>query len=154
MSEAKTHGTYSTTQLYPTTPLSLFGTSLSTTRSAALIKRLIWSTTPCLAKGRPCYTDVKSSRCRFHGACAFWPLTCSVFTKPSASSRVATVYVNNGSLGSFKSQLSMNVFTVSTSAFLKSGQWWRKYKREIPSPFSICDILYKGQMCWFVQCTT
>lgn len=43
-------------------------------------------------------------------------MTCSVFTKPSASSRVATVYVNNGSLGTFRSQLSMNVFTVSRAA--------------------------------------
>lgn len=41
------------------------------------------------------------------------PMTCSVFTKPFAFSRVATVYVNNGSLGTFSSQLSMNVFTVS-----------------------------------------
>uniref|UniRef100_A0A8K9Y0Y2 Tectorin beta n=1 Tax=Oncorhynchus mykiss TaxID=8022 RepID=A0A8K9Y0Y2_ONCMY len=31
------------------------------------------------------------------------------------SQRVATVFVNNGSLGTFSSQLSMNVFTVSTS---------------------------------------
>ncbi|KAM6898477.1 beta-tectorin [Lycodopsis pacificus] len=37
----------------------------------------------------------------------------SVFTKPSAFSRVATVYVNNGSLGTFRSQLSMNAFTNS-----------------------------------------
>ena len=51
------------------------------------------------------------------------PTTCSVVTKPFASSRVATVYVNNGSLGTFKSQLSMNVFTVSGSSADPLLQW-------------------------------
>ncbi|XP_036427615.1 beta-tectorin isoform X1 [Colossoma macropomum] len=47
----------------------------------------------------------------------------SLFTKPSVSSRVATVYVNNGSLGSFKSQLSMNVFTNSKFLYAKDAPY-------------------------------
>ncbi|KAK1793999.1 hypothetical protein P4O66_010916, partial [Electrophorus voltai] len=51
------------------------------------------------------------------------PMICSLFTKPSASFRVATVYVNNGSLGSFKSQLSMNVFTNSKFLYAKDAPY-------------------------------
>ncbi|XP_058476258.1 beta-tectorin isoform X1 [Solea solea] len=47
----------------------------------------------------------------------------SVFTKPSAFSRVATVYVNNGSLGTFRSQLSMNVFTNSKFLYTKDSPY-------------------------------
>ncbi|XP_067345352.1 beta-tectorin isoform X1 [Channa argus] len=47
----------------------------------------------------------------------------SVFTKPSAFSRVATVYVNNGSLGTFRSQLSMNVFTNSKFLYAKDAPY-------------------------------
>ncbi|XP_054455411.1 beta-tectorin [Anoplopoma fimbria] len=47
----------------------------------------------------------------------------SVFTKPSAFSRVATVYVNNGSLGTFRSQLSMNVFTNSKFLYAKDSPY-------------------------------
>ncbi|KAM9715630.1 beta-tectorin isoform 1-T1 [Menidia menidia] len=47
----------------------------------------------------------------------------SVFTKPSAFSRVATVYVNNGSLGTFRSQLSMNVFTNSKFLYVKDAPY-------------------------------
>ncbi|XP_016360245.1 beta-tectorin [Sinocyclocheilus anshuiensis] len=39
------------------------------------------------------------------------------------SQRVATVYVNNGSLGSFKSQLSMNVFTNSKFLYAKDAPY-------------------------------
>ncbi|XP_029485503.1 beta-tectorin isoform X1 [Oncorhynchus nerka] len=47
----------------------------------------------------------------------------SVFTKPFASSRVATVFVNNGSLGTFSSQLSMNVFTNSKFLYAKDAPY-------------------------------
>ncbi|XP_023197229.1 beta-tectorin-like isoform X1 [Xiphophorus maculatus] len=47
----------------------------------------------------------------------------SVFTKPSAFFRVATVYVNNGSLGTFRSQLSMNVFTNSKFLYAKDAPY-------------------------------
>ncbi|CAL8304990.1 unnamed protein product [Lota lota] len=39
------------------------------------------------------------------------------------SQRVATVYVNNGSLGTFKSQLSMNVFTNSKFLYAKDAPY-------------------------------
>uniref|UniRef100_A0AAY4F078 ZP domain-containing protein n=1 Tax=Denticeps clupeoides TaxID=299321 RepID=A0AAY4F078_9TELE len=39
------------------------------------------------------------------------------------SQRVATVYVNNGSVGSFKSQLSMNVFTNSKFLYAKDAPY-------------------------------
>uniref|UniRef100_A0A8C9SE01 Tectorin beta n=1 Tax=Scleropages formosus TaxID=113540 RepID=A0A8C9SE01_SCLFO len=39
------------------------------------------------------------------------------------SQRVATVYVNNGSIGSFKSQLSMNVFTNSKFLYAKDAPY-------------------------------
>ncbi|XP_035258152.1 beta-tectorin isoform X3 [Anguilla anguilla] len=45
----------------------------------------------------------------------------SVFIDTFAFSRVATVYVNNGSIGTFKSQLSMNVFTNSKFLYAKDA---------------------------------
>ncbi|XP_066549585.1 beta-tectorin isoform X2 [Amia ocellicauda] len=39
------------------------------------------------------------------------------------SQRVATVYINNGSIGSFKSQLSMNVFTNSKFLYVKDAPY-------------------------------
>lgn len=87
-------------------------------RAAYLVNHAVFSQRSASVEGASCPLRPQQTCVRSN------PMSCSVFTKPSASSRVATVYVNNGSLGTFKSQLSMNVFTVSSrggAAPLSSG---------------------------------
>ncbi|KAG7507226.1 hypothetical protein JOB18_027736 [Solea senegalensis] len=61
------------------------------------------------------------------------------------SQRVATVYVNNGSLGTFRSQLSMNVFTVSGCTRTHFHQW---------KPCVTCFILSGNVNLLGVWCTS
>ena len=120
---AKTPSTSSTTPSCPTTRRSQSETSRSTTPSAACTEQPTWWTTPSSAKGKHQSGGTRRRQLP-RGSCVHSnPMTCSVFTKPSAFSRVATVYVNNGSLGTFRSQLSMNVFTVSRRSQIQFLQW-------------------------------
>lgn len=140
-------------------------TNQSTTPSAACTEPPTWWTTPSSAKGKHQFGpwDGCNSSCGWfvHSN----PMTCSVFTKPSAFSRVATVYVNNGSLGTFRSQLSMNVFTVSGSPQVSILhwmehvwlQWWRlKVTRCISKAYyrywlQMTYSLTVKQMCMFCR---
>lgn len=64
---------------------------------------------------------------------------------------MATVYVNNGSLGTFRSQLSMNVFTVSHSSTFSTGGSYCGHAplEELPT-FALFAWEYNKQVIYFL----
>lgn len=65
---------------------------------------------------------------------------------------MATVYVNNGSLGTFRSQLSMNVFTVShSSTFSTEGSYCSHTPLEELPTFGLFAREYNKQVIYFYR---